>query len=134
MPHWFGFGFFCGLWLQGIGFRVGKAFTFFRFKFATYEVLNLAKVLLLIVRDKRDCIAQSGGPSGTANAMDVVFGKSWYIIINHMRDPLNIDPARGDIGCDHHLELASFKAFHCLQALSLRATGVNRYRYNTGPL
>ena len=50
--------------------------------------------------DKRNGNATDSSPTGSANAVDIIFGYGGYIIINHMGQLIDIQTARGDIGGD----------------------------------
>ena len=59
--------------LRRIDPGVGKAWTFEGSKFTSYEIFNLAEVLLLILRDKGNGITSGFCPACSADAMNVIF-------------------------------------------------------------
>ena len=89
---------------------MGKAGAFFGCQFTAYETFDLAKIFCLIVRNKCDRIARRFGTAGAAYAMDIVLGLRGHIEIDDMRDTLNVDAARGNVGGDHDLIFSGLKA------------------------
>src|SRR5437763_16679350 len=57
-----------------------------------------------------ESVADVLGATGSSDAMDVILRMLWDIIIDDMTDAGDIEPARGDIGRDHHFVFAALKS------------------------
>src|SRR5713101_1566675 len=53
------------------------------------------------------------------------------IVIHHMRDPIHIDAARGDVGGDEDTDRAGFEILQRTEPLVLRAIGMDSARLNS---
>ncbi len=62
--------------------------------------------------------------SGTADAVDEVFRNLRQVIVNNMRNIVDVNATRGHIGSHQHLELAVFES---VQARRCAATGCDRH-------
>jgi len=67
--------------------------------------LDVTKVLFLIATNKRNRIPRHCGPARSAYPMNAIFHVRRHIEIHDVRDPINVDTASCDIGCDHNLKL-----------------------------
>ena len=56
------------------------------------------------------------------------------IVIHHMRDPIHIDAAGGDVGRDEHTHRAGFEILQRTEPLVLRAIGMDSARFNSAAL
>jgi len=52
--------------------------------------------------NEADRIADRMRAAGASDAMDVILGVHWKIVIHDMRNSINVNPTRGDIGCHEH--------------------------------
>ena len=57
--------------------------------------------------------------------MHVVFRVEGELVVDHGRERLNVQTARGDIGCDHHARLTRLECGERLVALLLILVAVN---------
>ncbi len=57
--------------------------------------------------------------------MDIVLGRMRHVEIDHLRQPLDVEAARGDVGGDQHRGLAGLEIFQRDQALGLRLVAVD---------
>ena len=55
------------------------------------------------------CAALQASAAGTANAMNEIFGDLWHIVINYVRNIVDVQAAGGNIGRHQHLESPSWK-------------------------
>ena len=69
--------------------------------------------------DEADRIAHRVGPPGPADAMDVIFSVHREIEIHHVRNPVDINPARGDIGRHQNADRPRLEILQRAQALAL---------------
>ena len=83
------------------------------------EALNVADVVGVFRRDERERITHRHRTTGAANAMNIIFGILWNIVIDNMRDAGDVDTARGDVGSDHHLVFSALKTGERLDTLVL---------------
>src|SRR5690606_9150100 len=88
--------------------------------------LDRAEVVLLVRRDERDRVAGCLGAARPPDPVDVVLRDVRRVVVDHVRDRVHVDPARGDVGGDEHLELPVLEAGEGALALALRAVRVDR--------
>ena len=69
-------------------------------------------------------IALGLGPAGAANPVNVIFRMLRHVVIDHMADIRNVQPARRDIRGHEHFIPAVAKAFERLLAFLLGAVGM----------
>ena len=55
--------------------------------------------------DDRQRDAALAGAARAADAVDIVLGVMRRVVIDHMADVGNVEPARGDVGADEQLDL-----------------------------
>ena len=77
-------------------------------------------------RDQRDRLAGQSGAAGAADAVHVVLGRMRHVEVDHLRQPLDVQPARGDVGGDQHRGLARLEVLERRLALGLRLVAVDR--------
>src|ERR1044072_6051988 len=90
----------------------------------TRETLYRAHQGLFHGRDERYGPPARARPSGAADAVDVVFGSLGHVVVDYVRDRVNVYAARGDVGGDEDARAAVLEAAQCGLALRLRAVGV----------
>ena len=64
------------------------------------DLLDLAEQLHLVDADQRDGIAVALCPAGPADAVDVVLGDHRQLEVDDVRQGIDVEPARGDLGRD----------------------------------
>ena len=104
---------------QRLGFEVDKTRGFFHIELTANKPFNTEQVFIFIAGDKSNGISRRFRPSGSSDTMDIVFGKGGDIEIYYMRNSFDINAASGDVGSDHDLVFAAFKAIHRPLSLSL---------------
>ena len=80
---------------------------------------ELLDVPPLIGRQQRDPDALSTGAAGATNPVHVGLTVGGRIEVDHVRDVVDVDPARRDIGRDEDVDRTRFKAGKSLLALAL---------------
>ena len=58
--------------------------------------------------------------------MNVGLGNLRQIVVDHVRDAVDVDAARGDVGRDEHVDLVRFEPVERLRARVLALVAVNR--------
>ncbi len=66
------------------------------------QSLNRSKVIELLVITERKGNPGCAGPGRPPDAVNVCLGNVGYIEVDNVRDLVDVDPARGDVGCDEH--------------------------------
>ncbi|CAG4908924.1 unnamed protein product [Acidocella sp. C78] len=84
--------------------------------------------------DQRDRHPLGAGAGGAADAVDVGFRHVRQLEIHHMRDIVDIDAARGDIGRDEHTDAAGAEQIERALALALALVAVDRGGADAGIL
>ena len=79
-----------------------KSLSAFAHQAAPDEPFERTHRRLIIGCRETDGIPDGVGPSGAANAMHVVLGVQGKVVVDHVRDSLDVNAARGDIGRDEH--------------------------------
>lgn len=64
----------------------------------TDKLFDLAYILFFIVRDKGHRDAGFRGPSGPADAVNIIFRECRGIVIDNMRNAVNVDAAGREVG------------------------------------
>src|SRR5258708_15134304 len=83
------------------------------------EPLDVAQVRAVFARDERHGLTGFSRAAGAADAVDVVFRDVRHVVVHHVRQRLDVEAARGDVGSDQHLQLAVLEALQRLHALRL---------------
>ena len=73
---------------------------------------------------ERERVAHVLGAAGAADAMDIIFRMLRHIVIDDVTDAGDVEPARGNIGRDHHLVFAALESFERFDPLALSAIGM----------
>jgi hypothetical protein len=110
---------------NGVGIR-GKAIDHHLRQFALDELLDIAQKWPFIDTDEGDRLADITGPTGAANAVDVVFGDIRQLIVDHMGELINIEAACSDIGGDENAYLATLEVSEGARACPLALVAVDR--------
>jgi hypothetical protein len=85
--------------------------------------LDFVQIHLISGRGQRNGDPLLPGAAGAADAMNVTFRVVWNVIVEHVRNPFDVEPARRHIGGDQHLHFRLAKAPHRL--LPLRLTQIS---------
>ena len=101
--------------------EVGKSDLFQRLFHNAFEPADHIRILRC---DERERVACAFGASRAPDAMDVRIGSVGHVVVDDVRDAVNIETARRDVGGDHDLEVSRFESLQSLFALSLCAVAV----------
>ncbi len=77
-------------------------------------------------RSKQDGLAGAPGAAGTANAMNVGLGVVGNVVVNDVRNPVNVQAAGSDVGGDQNVDLPGLQPVDCLLPQFLRHVAVQR--------
>ena len=75
---------------------------------------------------ERDRGAAAAGAAGAADAVDVRLGGGRHVVVDDVREVLDVEAARGDVGGDEQVGLAVAEAAHHAVALPLLHAAVQR--------
>ena len=78
-----------------------------------------SRLFLSLRRHQRERRAVLAGAAGAADAVDVIVGVARRLVIEHMADVGNVEPARGDVGGDQELQIAGAEAVERLGAQAI---------------
>ena len=76
--------------------------------------------------DEGDRHALAAGAPGAPDAVDVGLGRRRDVVVDDVREVLDVEAARGDVGRDEQVERAGAEAAHHAVALLLRHAAVQR--------
>ncbi len=95
---------------------------------ASEHAFDVIEQLELVDADQRHGVAVDAGPAGPADAVDVVLGDHRQLEVDDVRECLDVEPARGDLGGDQHGEPAGLEVGQRAHALRLALVAVDRGR------
>jgi hypothetical protein len=98
--------------------KVGKDFTF---DGSCHDTFESPDHIAVFRRDQGERVACALGASRAPDAMDVGIGSIGHVVIDYVRDALNIETTRCDIRRNHNGEVPRFETMQRLFALSLCA-------------
>ena len=90
--------------------------------------LDVGQVLLVLRRADHDRLARPPGAAGAADAVDIVLGVAGHVVIEHVADRRNVQPARRDVRSDQEFQRAVAEAVQRPGALRLFQVAVDRRR------
>ena len=111
---------------------VVKVWQRFAFDGMTHNALQLADHVVVLRRDQRKRVPGALRASRAPDAVNVRVGGVWHVVVDHMRDAVNVETARGDIRGDHDGEVPSFETMQRLFALSLGAVAMQTCNAESG--
>src|SRR5690606_1260574 len=79
----------------------------------------------LVGGDQRDRLTRGAGAAGTADAVHIVLGDDRQVEVDHLRQVMDIQPARGHVGSHQDLHLAGLEALQRAQPRGLRPVAVD---------
>src|SRR6266545_5243078 len=94
---------------------------------------NVARLGLLLGKDERDRLAAASGTAGPARAVHIVLVLARRIEVDHVRDVVEIQPARSDVRGDECRHFAALEAGERALACSLRHVAVHGNRTDVLP-
>ncbi len=92
------------------GDRVIKVREDFPFERMSHDALESPDHVVVFGRDKCKSVTGALGAPRAADAMDVGVGGVGHVEVDDMRDAFNIEPAGGNIGGDHDVEVSTLEA------------------------
>src|SRR5690606_5074792 len=94
------------------------------------QLLNTGQQVFFVAADQADGMAIVTGAAGAANAVNIVFGIEWQLIVHHVRQRHNVDTAGGDIGSDQGADSTGFKIVQRALAGALAFIAVQGIGFN----
>src|SRR5688500_13353064 len=91
---------------------------------AAEKALEPPQMILIIPRHKADRIADRLRPAGAADAMHVLLRLRREVVVDAVRDAIDINAARCDVRGDQHSNLTRLESLQRSQALALCAIGM----------
>jgi hypothetical protein len=92
------------------------------------ERLDIAEQAVLTGFSEGNSDAGPADTAGSTDAVQVGLRRRGYVVINHVRDTLDIEPACRYVGCDKQIGIAGAKCAHHPIALALGEAAVQRLR------
>ena len=86
-----------------------ETFCFLSHNPPTNETLERTQFALIIWCDKTDRVAHRVRATGSADSVDVILRVQRKVVVHHVRDAVDINAARGDIGRDQYTHRSRFK-------------------------
>jgi hypothetical protein len=102
------------------------------FDWSTHNTFESPDHVVILRRDEREGIASTLRASCSSDAMDVSIGGIRHIVVDDVRDALNIQSARRNICSDHDGEMACFETVQSALTLSLGAVAMQARDTMTG--
>ena len=93
----------------------------------TCEFFNFFHKTFLVQGHQTDCFPTGTGATGAADAVHIVFADIRNFVIHHMRQIVNVDAARRDIGGYQHTDVAALETGERLRAGGLAFVAVQRH-------
>src|SRR3954454_11377051 len=84
------------------------------------KTFERAQLRLVLRRDETNRIAHRVSPASSANPVNVIFLVHREVVIHHVRDAVDVDPARRNVGCDKHPHRSRLEIRQGAQPLILR--------------
>src|SRR5690606_29901751 len=102
------------------------------FHVAVQPAHDLAQVLGVVLRHQRRRLAGQAVAAGAADPVNVVLGHHRQVVVDHPRQLVDVDAARGDVGGHQLLDLAGLEVAQRAQALALALVAVDRRGLDAG--
>lgn len=96
------------------------------------QALDIAQVNPLVTRTKGYSLTRGSCAGGAADTMDIGLRHVRQIEIDNMADAINVDTARGNIGCDQQFRMSGAECFQRTFALGLRLVAMDGLSGKTG--
>ena len=115
---------------DGLGPLVGcgaKALDLFNLNVLACEFFNFLHKAFLVQGHQTDRFSAGTGAAGSANAVHIVFADIGDFVIHHMRQIVDIDTTRCNVGRHQHTDVAAFKACQRLGTRGLAFVAMQRH-------
>ena len=89
-----------------------------------HDAFESADHILVFIGDQSERVACALRAPRASDAMDVGVGGVGHVVVDDVRDAVNVETARRDIGGDHDGEVPGFETVQGLFALSLCAVAM----------
>ena len=89
-----------------------------------HDAFECADHVVIFRRDERECVAGALGASRASDAVNISIGGIGHVEVDNVRDAVDIETARRDVGGDHDLEMSRFETVQGALALSLCTVAV----------
>ena len=90
----------------------------------SHDALKAADHVIVFRGDQGERVTGALGASSAADTVDVGVGSIGHIVVDDVRDAVDIQAAGGDVGGDHNAEVSGLEAVQSLLTLSLSAVAV----------
>ncbi len=92
------------------------------------EFLDISEVSDIVIVTERYCDPLGSGSPSPTDTMDIGFGDIWDIVVDHIFEGIDIDPTRGNIGCDEHASGLFFEIGERALSIILRFIPMDSFR------
>ena len=101
-----------------------KVWQRFAFDGMAHNALQLSDHVVVLRCDQRKRVSCALRASRAPDAVNVRVGGVWHVVVDHVRDAVDVEPARCNIRSDHDGEVPCFETMQRLFSLSLRAVAM----------
>ncbi len=96
-----------------------------------HHALDRRQQRTVFAADQRNRVAGAAGTTGAADAVHVIFGHVRQVVVDDMRQCVDVDTACGDVGGDEDLDFIVLEALERAHALRLALVAVDGVRLDT---
>ena len=89
-----------------------------------HDAFESADHILVFIGDQSERVACALRAPRASDAMDVGVGGVGHVVVDDVRDAVNVETARRNVGGDHDVEVSRFETVKRALALSLRAVAM----------
>ena len=89
------------------------------------QAFDVAQQAMLVDAHQRHGVARAAGAAGAADAVHVVLRHVWQLEVHHVRQLVDVEAARGDVGGDQHVELHALEVGQRPRARALALVAVD---------
>ena len=97
-------------------------------EFGVGRLADILQITPLVLGAEGDGDPVRTGARGPTDAVDILFGHVGQLVIDHVADARNVDPARSHVGRDQHRRLGALELVERAFALRLALIAVDRIR------
>ena len=109
---------------RGRGGRVIKVRESLTFDGSSHDAFEGPDRVSVFVRDQCERVTGAMSAACATDPMDVGIGGVGHVVVDHVRDTLDIETAGCDVGGDHNVEVSLFETLQGMLALSLGSVAV----------
>ena len=89
------------------------------------QALNICQLLEFVRADQRDRFTLSAGSARAADSVNIIFWHIGQVVVDHLRQLIDIQPTSGNICSDQHLNKPFFEFCQCTGSRALTLIAVN---------